>query len=85
MVAALVAGAFHVRRRATHYSCAMLDLGFLTAHRQCCSDCDAQRVGADVPRRFFLSWNALLILMYAIAAPTTPGRMFAACLVAASI
>jgi eukaryotic-like serine/threonine-protein kinase len=33
----------------------------------------------------YVSWNAILILTYAIVAPTTPLRMFVACLLAASM
>ena len=37
------------------------------------------------PDRRYVSWNTILILVYAMVVPTTPLKMFAACLVAASM
>jgi hypothetical protein len=84
MVAALVACALHVRRRAMHDSCAMLDLGLGLLIVNASAIAILSEWVPPFGDTRYLSWNALLILMYAIAAPTTPGRMFAACLVAAS-
>ena len=84
MIAALAASALHVRRRAAHASCAMLDLGLgvLIANSLAIAVIN-EWVPASADTRP-LSWNAILILMYAVAAPTTPTRMLSACLVAAS-
>src|SRR5688572_15332585 len=78
MAAALIACAFHVRRRAMHDSCAMLDLGLVLLIVNAAAIAMLNEWVPTFPDTRYLSWNALLILMYAMAAPTTPGRMFAA-------
>jgi eukaryotic-like serine/threonine-protein kinase len=84
MAAALAACAFHVRRHAMHDGCAMLDRGLVLLIVNAAAIAMLNEWVPTFPDTRYRSWNALLILMYAIAAPTTPGRMFAACLVAAS-
>jgi eukaryotic-like serine/threonine-protein kinase len=84
MIALLVASFFRVRLRAMHDSCAMLNLGLglLIVNSLAIAVLNEWLPTFSDTRE--LSWNTILILMYAIAVPTTPSKMFAACVVAAS-
>jgi serine/threonine-protein kinase len=83
MISALGASAFHVRQRATH-ACAMLDLGLGILIANSLAIAVLNEWVPSSPDTRPLSWNAILIILYAVAAPTTPARMLLACLVAAS-
>src|SRR5262245_25705663 len=84
MIAILVAGFFRVRLRAMHDSCAMLNLGLGLLIINSVAIAVLNEWVPTFPDTRELSWNTILILFYAIAVPTTPTKMFTACLVAAS-
>jgi serine/threonine-protein kinase len=84
MIVVLGASFFHVRLRATRNCGAALNLGLGLLVLNAVSIAVLNEWMPTVPDIRHLSWNTLLILMYAIAAPTTPLKMFAACLIAAS-
>jgi serine/threonine protein kinase len=84
MIVILVAGFFRVRLRAMCDSCAMLNLGLGLLIVNSVAIAVINEWVPTFPDARELSWNTILILTYAIAAPTTPSKMFTACLVAAS-
>src|SRR5262245_7761992 len=84
MIVVLLAGFFRVRLRAIHDSCAMLNLGLGLLVVNSLAIALINEWVPTFPDGTELSWNTILILTYAIAAPTTPGKMLAACILAAS-
>jgi hypothetical protein len=84
MIALLAASFVQVRLRAMHDSCAMLKLGLGLLIVNSLAIAVLNEWVPTFPDTRELSWNTILILIYAIAVPTTPSKMFAACVVAAS-
>jgi eukaryotic-like serine/threonine-protein kinase len=84
MFALLAASFVQVRLRAMHDSCAMLKVGLGLLIVNSLAIAVLNEWVPTFPDTRELSWNTILILIYAIAVPTTPSKMFAACVVAAS-
>src|SRR5262249_7495279 len=72
MIVVLLAGFFRVRLRAIHDSCAMLNLGLGLLVVNSLAIALINEWVPTFPDARELSWNTILILTYAIAAPTTP-------------
>jgi serine/threonine-protein kinase len=84
MIAALAASVIRVRFSSIHDSCAVLNLGLGLLVANALAIAVINEWVPTVADRRSLSWNTILILMYAIAAPAAPSRMFLASLLAAS-
>src|SRR5262245_6483769 len=84
MIAVLVTSFFRVRLRAMHDSCAMLNLGLSLLIVNALAIAVINEWVPTFPDTRELSWNTILILMYAIAVPNSPRKMLAAFVVAAS-
>lgn len=85
MIVTLAAGFFHVRRRAAREGERTLDLGLVLLVVNALAIAVINEWVPSFPDRRYVSWNTILILVYAMVVPTAPRRMVAACLVAASM
>jgi eukaryotic-like serine/threonine-protein kinase len=85
MVVTLAAAYFHVRRRATQYCESTLNLGLGLLILNAFDIALINEWLPTFPDTRYVSWNAILILVYAMMVPTTPRKMFLACFVAASM
>jgi eukaryotic-like serine/threonine-protein kinase len=85
MVLALTAAFIYLRRRPARGSEPVLDLGLGLLVLNAFAIAVINEWLPTFPDRRYVSWNAILIVVYAMIVPTTPRKMFFACLVAASM
>jgi serine/threonine protein kinase len=85
MIAALAAGFFYVRRQASRDGERILDLGLGLLVVNALAIAVINEWLPTFPDRRYVSWNTILILVYAMVVPTAPRKMLAACLLAASM
>ena len=85
MVVTLTAAFVKVRRSATQAHAPTLDLGLGLLILNAFAIAVINEWVPSFPDTRYVSWNAILILVYAMIVPTTPRKMLVACLVAASM
>jgi eukaryotic-like serine/threonine-protein kinase len=85
MIVVLTAAFVYVRRRSIQDSEPTLDLGLGLLILNAFAIAVINEWVPTFPDTRYVSWNAILILVYAMIVPTTPRKMFVACLVAASM
>jgi hypothetical protein len=85
MIAALAASFLYVKRRARQEGQPTLDLGLGLLILNALAIAVINEWVPTFPDRRYVSWNTILILVYAMVVPTAALKMFAACLVAASM
>ena len=85
MIVVLAVSFFYVKLRATAKSGPALDLGLGLLIINAFAIGVINEWVATFPDRRYVSWNTILILVYAMVVPMTPLKMFTACLVAASM
>jgi serine/threonine-protein kinase len=85
MIVALALSFFYVRLKATEKGGPTLDLGLGLLIINALAIAVINEWVETFTDRRYVSWNTILILVYAMVVPTSPLKMFAACLVAASM
>ena len=85
MVVTLTAAFVKVRRSAAQAGAPTLDLGLGLLILNAFAIALINEWVPSFPDTRYVSWNAILILVYAMIVPTTPRKMLVACLVAASM
>ena len=85
MIVVLTAAFAYVRRRATPDCEPALNLGLALLVINALAIAIINEWVATFPDTRYVSWNSILILVYAMMVPTTPRKMFVACMVAASM
>jgi serine/threonine-protein kinase len=85
MIVALALSCFYVKLKATEKGALTLDLGLGLLIINALAIAVINEWVETFTDRRYVSWNTILILVYAMVVPTSPLKMFAACLVAASM
>jgi eukaryotic-like serine/threonine-protein kinase len=85
MIVTLAASAFFVWSRPTEHGDRAFDLGLVLLIINALAIAIINEWVSTFPDTRYVSWNTILILVYAMVVPTDPGKMLVACLVAASM